>query len=51
MYVKNLENKEKPKILDYWLKNEVKENVNISNKQPKKTYNKIKLFEKRKISK
>jgi hypothetical protein len=44
MYLKDLEKKESPKILDYWLKNDIKETVNTSDKIPKKTYNKINLY-------
>lgn len=47
MYINDLKNqKNSPKILDYWLKNEVKEKINTSDKKPEKTYNKINLFEK-----
>lgn len=48
MYINEVKSqKSSPKILDYWLKNEVKERINTSDKKPEKTYNKINLFEKK----
>ena len=46
MYVNDVKNqKSEPKILDYWLKNEVKEKVITSDKKNiEKTYHKINLF-------
>jgi hypothetical protein len=51
MYFTDLEQKKSPIILDYWLKNEVKEDVKTSEKIPEKTYKKMNTFQKIKVNK